>query len=57
MRTEFWSGNPKGRDYSGDLDVDGRIILEWILGRYGGNLWTGYIWLRIGSSDGPLWTR
>jgi hypothetical protein len=23
----------KGRDYSGDLGVDGRIILKWILGQ------------------------
>jgi hypothetical protein len=27
----FLSENLKGRDYSDDLDVDGRIILEWIL--------------------------
>jgi hypothetical protein len=25
------SENPKGRDHSVDLGVDGRIILEWIL--------------------------
>jgi hypothetical protein len=33
------SKNLKGRDYSEDLDVDGRIILEWILGEYGGKVW------------------
>jgi hypothetical protein len=27
----FRSGNPKGRDHSEDLGVDGRVILEWIL--------------------------
>jgi hypothetical protein len=26
----------------------GKIILEWILGKYGGKAWTGCIWLRIG---------
>jgi hypothetical protein len=26
-------GNLKGRDHLKDLDVDGRIILEWILGK------------------------
>jgi hypothetical protein len=26
--------NLKGRDHSKDLGVDGRIILEWILGKY-----------------------
>jgi hypothetical protein len=30
------------------------IILEWILGKYGGRVWTGYIWLRIGNSGGLL---
>jgi hypothetical protein len=24
-------GNLKGRDLSGDLDIDGRIIIKWIL--------------------------
>jgi hypothetical protein len=32
MLTKFRSENLKGRDHSGDLDVDGRI-LEWILGK------------------------
>jgi hypothetical protein len=37
-----------------DLDVDGKIILEWILGKYGGKVLTGFIWLRIGISGGLL---
>jgi len=32
-----------------DPDVYGKIILEWILYKKGGNVWTGCIWL--------LWTR
>jgi hypothetical protein len=31
MYTKFVSENLKGRYYSEDVDVDGRIILEWIL--------------------------
>jgi hypothetical protein len=27
-----------GRDYQGDLDVDGRIILKWMLHRIGWNV-------------------
>jgi hypothetical protein len=27
--------NLKGRNHSEDTDVDGKIILEWILGKYG----------------------
>jgi hypothetical protein len=31
MHTKFWSENFKGRDYSEDLDVDGKLISEPIL--------------------------
>jgi hypothetical protein len=34
--------------------VDEKIILEWILGKYVGKVWTGCIWLRIGTSGGLL---
>jgi hypothetical protein len=50
----FGHKNLKGRDHSEDLGVDGRIILELILGKQGGNLWSGFIWLRIESSGGLL---
>jgi len=33
-----------------------RIILKWILERYAGRLHTRFIWLRIGTSTGKLWT-
>jgi hypothetical protein len=29
-------------------------ILEWILGKYGGRVCPGFIWLRIGTNAGPL---
>jgi hypothetical protein len=32
------------------------IILKWILERYAGVVWTGLIWLRIGTSEGFLLT-
>jgi hypothetical protein len=44
--------NMKGRDHLEDLGVDGKIILEWFLGKYGMKLWTGCIWVRIGTSGG-----
>jgi hypothetical protein len=50
MYTIFWSENLKGRVPSKDIDLGGRIILEWILGKQDGNVWTGFIWLRIGTS-------
>jgi hypothetical protein len=37
-----------------DPNVDGRIILEWMLGKLGGRIWSGFIWLRIGNGDGIL---
>jgi hypothetical protein len=41
--------NLKGRDHSKDLRLEGRIILEWILEKWGGKWWTGFICLRIES--------
>jgi hypothetical protein len=29
---------------------DGRIILNWIFGKYGWRVWTELIWLRIGTN-------
>jgi len=29
-------------------------MLEWILGKEGGKVWTGFIWLKIGTNDGLL---
>jgi hypothetical protein len=30
----------KGRDHAKDLGVDGKILLEWILEKQGGKMWT-----------------
>jgi hypothetical protein len=54
MHTKFWSENPNGRNHTGDISIDGRIIVEWNLGKYGGKVWIGFIWLRIGTSGGLL---
>jgi len=52
MNTIFWLENQKGRDHLEDLDVNGKIMLEWILGKWGVKMWTGFIWLRIRNSAG-----
>jgi hypothetical protein len=36
--------NLKGRDHLEDLAVDGRIILKWILNKWGRRVCTGLIW-------------
>jgi hypothetical protein len=46
--------NLKGRDHSEDVGVDGKRILEWILGTWGGRLWSGFVWHRIVSSGAIL---
>jgi len=38
MHTTFWLENLKGRDHLEDLGEEGKIILEWILGKYGGGV-------------------
>jgi hypothetical protein len=38
-------GKPEGRDYSENLVVDGMIILQRILEKWGRNVWTGFNWL------------
>jgi hypothetical protein len=45
---------PKGRDHAKHLDADERITLKWMLGKQGGKVGSGCIWLRKGTSDGLL---
>jgi hypothetical protein len=47
-------GKSEGKRPLGRLGIDGKIILEWILGIYGEWVWTGFTWLRIWTSGGPL---
>jgi hypothetical protein len=54
MYAKFWSGNLKGRNHMEDLGVDVTIKLEWILGKWGGKVWTGCIWPRIVTIGGLL---
>jgi hypothetical protein len=53
MCTRFWSKNLKGRHHSEDLGVNGSTLIR-ILREIGCDVWTGFIWLRIGTSSGLL---
>jgi hypothetical protein len=46
------SGILKEGHHSEYLNVDGTIILEWISEKYGGKLWTEFVWLRKGLVAG-----
>jgi hypothetical protein len=43
---------PEERDYLGDSDVDGRMILRWTFRNWEVVAWTGWSWLRIGTGGG-----
>jgi hypothetical protein len=46
--------NLRERDHLVNPDIDGRIILRWIFGKWDVGSWTGSIWLRIGTGGGHL---
>jgi len=50
----FWWGKLREGDHLGDPDVDGRVILRWIFGKWDVEVWTGSSWLRIGTVGGHL---
>jgi hypothetical protein len=45
------------REHSEDVNVDWRIILKWIVERADERVWTVFVLLRIGTSDGILLIR
>jgi len=53
MCKAFWWGNLRERDHCGDIDVDGRIILRLIFGKWEG-VETEWSWLRIGTDGRHL---
>jgi hypothetical protein len=53
----FGGGNLRRRDHLEHLSVDGRIILKWIFKKRDRKVWTGLIWLRIGTGGGRLRMR
>jgi hypothetical protein len=53
MHIGFWLKSDKeitGKNYM----CEGRIILRWVLEKRDGTVWTGFIWLRIGTCGGLL---
>jgi hypothetical protein len=54
MRNGFWWESQKEKHHQRNLDIGGRIILKQILEIRDGVVWTGFIWLRIGTTGGLL---
>jgi hypothetical protein len=47
-------GSLRERGHWGNPDIDGRIILNWILKKWEGVVGTGWSGLRIGTGGGHL---
>jgi hypothetical protein len=43
-------GKKPGKETWKAVNVDGRIILNWILKKVNGRAWTGSMWLKIGAA-------
>jgi hypothetical protein len=46
----FWLRHLKEGDLLEEMALCERIILKWGIVNMMGSIWTGFIWLRIGSS-------
>jgi len=49
VNTGVWCSDLMERDHLEDLGMDGRLILKCIFQKWGGETWTGLLWLRIGT--------
>lgn len=56
LHTGLKLGNLKETDNLEDLEVDGRITLNWDLNKQDEISWAGLIWLRVAMSGGLFWT-
>jgi hypothetical protein len=49
-------GKPEKKRPLGRARRSWKVLLRWILEKQDGVIWTGFIWLAIGTSRGPLST-
>jgi hypothetical protein len=53
----FWWGNLREIDHLEDPGTDGRIVLRCIFRKWDVRVWTGLMWLRIGTGGGHLYMQ
>jgi hypothetical protein len=51
VHIKYYSENLNKRNHLGDLGVNERVILNYILNKHDVMMWTKFIWLRIGTSN------
>jgi len=51
--TGFWWERLRVTDHLVDPEIYGRVILRWIIRKWGWWVWTGSSWLKIGKGEGP----
>jgi len=54
MYTGFWCRNLREREHLRNPGVERRIILSWSYRKWDVGVWTGWIWLRVGTDVGLL---
>jgi hypothetical protein len=54
VHTGFWWGCLIEKDPLKGLGLNGRIILKWMFKKWDWEIWTGLLWLRIGTGGGLL---
>ena len=52
MYTGFWLRNLREREHMDDPGLGGRIMFRWIFRKLNVRVWTGSMWLGIGTGSG-----
>jgi hypothetical protein len=51
IRTNFSWGKVRVKDHLGDLEVNGRTVVKWVVQKQRMRMWIRLIWLMVGSCE------